>query len=422
MRCRAFIAASFGFAAGLLASSAFAAPVIASARPVLSVMNPDSALVLNADGRVVSVSTLDTPGRRFELTPTVNGATTTQVFAYESTAVTMAGHWANTVPSASAYAPYQLGHMVPSLRDVRLSARLMPSVNLDLAQGADSTAPANPFDLRNGGYDGLFLSGAALRSPYMAVADGGTYAGLTLSMGDNIRLHAGQANLPAANLSDPQLTGLSALPPDLALRIGSGARSATATSGTLELNLTDWAGLAMSASRSTTNGALQGTGASSAVNGLDTNALGISARVGFGAGWVTTMSYNEGVSHLNLARSDLLSQGGSLLKSRAYGIAIAKEGVFGDDALGIAVSRPLQVYSGGADFTSAIDEQGRLVFGKQRSEFTGSAPESDIELGYVTTFLDGALALQANASYQVNAGGERGSDAVSVLSRAKINF
>ena len=40
----------------------------------------------------------------------------------------------------------------------------------------------------------------------------------------------------------------------------------------------------------------------------------------------------------------------------------------------------------------------------------------------MTTFMDGALALQANAGYQMNVAGLGGTNAVSVISRAKINF
>jgi hypothetical protein len=36
--------------------------------------------------------------------------------------------------------------------------------------------------------------------------------------------------------------------------------------------------------------------------------------------------------------------------------------------------------------------------------------------------MDGALALQANTTYRLNANGEQGQDAVSVLSRAQIKF
>jgi hypothetical protein len=66
--------------------------------------------------------------------------------------------------------------------------------------------------------------------------------------------------------------------------------------------------------------------------------------------------------------------------------------------------------------------QVNLAFDSARGLVTGTAPESDIEFGYVTSFLGGSLALQANAAYQVNANGQRGENAVSVVSRAKINF
>jgi hypothetical protein len=40
----------------------------------------------------------------------------------------------------------------------------------------------------------------------------------------------------------------------------------------------------------------------------------------------------------------------------------------------------------------------------------------------VTTFLDGALALQANAAYQLNTQGQNGTNSLAVVSRAKIKF
>ena len=49
-------------------------------------------------------------------------------------------------------------------------------------------------------------------------------------------------------------------------------------------------------------------------------------------------------------------------------------------------------------------------------------PETDLQLGYVTSFLDGALALQANAAYQMNYQGQTGATSLAVLSRAKIKF
>ncbi len=56
------------------------------------------------------------------------------------------------------------------------------------------------------------------------------------------------------------------------------------------------------------------------------------------------------------------------------------------------------------------------------SRLPGAAPETDLQLGYVTSFLDGALALQANAAYQMNYQGQTGATSLAILSRAKIKF
>jgi hypothetical protein len=148
--------------------------------------------------------------------------------------------------------------------------------------------------------------------------------------------------------------------------------------------------------------------------GSETVALGISARFGFGDGWVTTVAYSEGITQLDLNASAVNLT--DPVRSQSYGFSLAKQGILGNDALGIAVSRPLQTF-GSTNFAklslaSVLNNRSGLA----------SAPQSDFSVGYVTTFLDGALALQANAAYQVNANGEQGQDAVSVLSRAQIKF
>jgi hypothetical protein len=55
------------------------------------------------------------------------------------------------------------------------------------------------------------------------------------------------------------------------------------------------------------------------------------------------------------------------------------------------------------------------------SRLPGSTAETDLQLGYVTSF-DGALELQANAAYQMNFQGQTGANSLAVLSRAKIKF
>ena len=143
----------------------------------------------------------------------------------------------------------------------------------------------------------------------------------------------------------------------------------------------------------------------------DSASLGISARVGFGEGWVTTIAYSEGVTQLDLNRDGLITRFDPV-RSQAYALGLAKQGLFGADALGIALSRPLQIFS--ADNLGAMNSS--LAFASSQ------ARESDVELGYITTFLDGTLALQANAAYQLNPAGVKGQTAVTGVARAKLNF
>jgi hypothetical protein len=66
--------------------------------------------------------------------------------------------------------------------------------------------------------------------------------------------------------------------------------------------------------------------------------------------------------------------------------------------------------------------QGRPQFFSRSNMLEGTTPETDIEVGYVTTFLDGSLALQTNAAYQMNVAGQNGATSVQLLSRARIKF
>ena len=198
---------------------------------------------------------------------------------------------------------------------------------------------------------------------------------------------------------------------DLARRLGAGSQLVGTTSANLNWNFSNWAAFELNAARSAGTGSLLGTART--LGGMasiaDTTSLGISARADFGEGWVTTVAYSEGVTQLDLNHVPFA---GSLaaVRSNSYALGVAKQGLFGDDAFGIALSpRPLEMYS--IANLSSIN-----------SRTLGQARESDVELGYVTTFLDGTLALQANAAYQMNAAGARGQSAVTGVARAKLNF
>ena len=129
-----------------------------------------------------------------------------------------------------------------------------------------------------------------------------------------------------------------------------------------------WGGLGVTATQvDEKNGLLggYGSGALSIADSANTTALGVSARIGFGDGWVTTASYSEGITQLDLKPSSLFSSATDL-HSRAYGIAVAKHGLFGEDSLGFAVTRPIQIYSGSAEITAAdgVDANNDLVLNR----------------------------------------------------------
>jgi len=195
----------------------------------------------------------------------------------------------------------------------------------------------------------------------------------------------------------------------LTLRLAPSLRSTGTTTANISWNLTDWSTVGITASHSIGDPLLLGSVASPLVTGpsSENSALGISARVGFAEGWVTTLTYSEGISQLDLSQIAT-----NAVRSDAYRIGVAKTGLFGNDALGIALSRPPLIY-------------GVTGFGAPANNFaltTSPARESDVELGYVTSFLDGTLALQANAAYEVNPAGVRGQNALAAVARAKLNF
>ena len=151
-------------------------------------------------------------------------------------------------------------------------------------------------------------------------------------------------------------------------------------------------------------------------------AVQAAAKFDLGSGWVTSFSYSQSISQLDL-RSGALASNADALKGSAVGISIAKQGLFGrSDALGFGVSQPVQSFSGGALLGPSPKVNLNRALVDQNGWAPAGAQETDVELGYVTTFMDGALALQANAGYQMNAQGEKGTNSISVLSRAKINF
>lgn len=313
------------------------------------------------------------------------------------------------------------------LQNFEVSAALMPGVVLNAGYNLDMAGRFNSYDVMgSSAYDGLFFSASAVNAPYASLTGGGNFVGATIALADDLHFRFGASSLdprrPGFDVpSASMLAQLQGVPRSLDQRK---ARSAMAG---MTWDFAKWGGLGITGTQTDEqNGLLGGVGSDAAplAGSASTTAVGLSARLGFGSGWVTTFSYNEGITQLNLRPNGILS-GTDTLHSRAYGMAVAKHGLFsGNDSLGLAVTRPLQIYAGGVDLATAagVGSNRNLLIGRDHVLLSGGAPETDVEFGYVTTFLDGALALQANAGYQMNLAGQSGRNSVTVLSRAKINF
>ena len=267
-----------------------------------------------------------------------------------------------------------------------------------------------------------FENYSALKSPlldqtsFLGLANGGTYAGATYAPAPNLRVRLG-AQLKSNRLDsftfDPTL-GMQGLP----LAYDNGASRSLLAGASWDL--ADWGGLNLSGIVNQQQGLPVGaspmadlTPSSTAAT---TSALNVSAHMNVGSGWVTTAAFSGGLTQLD-------QKGGSPteIDSHAYSIAIAKHGLFGADAVGFSFSRPSpSLLDNGVEMVAASGDLPPVFVANDR--MPGATPETDLQLGYVTSFLDGALALQANAAYQMNYQGQTGATSLAVLSRAKIKF
>jgi hypothetical protein len=270
------------------------------------------------------------------------------------------------------------------------------------------------------GSDALFASPADLLLPFSA-------SGREV----HVRSAIGLGNAVTLNLGESLGTSDSLLPafgPAWMQAPLAGAKfmGATAQEGFAALNwdVAPWADLGLVARQASAQGSPTAQSAALSPAKLSTQTLGVSGRVTLGNGWVTSFSYNQGITQLDLRPSAGLVAIDGAQRSRSYGLAIAKHGLFGDDALGLAVSRPAALTTGAVDLGDSMtaDPFDGFISSATRPILSGNTAETDLQLGYVTTFLDGALALQANADYQMNSAGQSGNNGVAVLSRAKINF
>ncbi len=259
----------------------------------------------------------------------------------------------------------------------------------------------------------------ALKSPllpggdFLSLANGGNYAGFTwnLSSALDVRAGAAQRNNRLDHFSFDPAAATLGLPAAY-----DNGQSRSFLVG-MNWNATSWGDLGVTAIQNSQSGIPYGVnplGNLDPATRIDTEALDVAAHLKFGNGWVTTASYAAGFSQLDRRAAPPAD-------SSFYSFAIAKHGVFGDDALGFSLSHPTPgVLNSGFDGMSALGDLPPVFVAN--GHVLDQAPETDLQLGYVTSFLHGALDLQANASYQMNYQGQTGATSLSVLSRAKIKF
>ncbi len=296
--------------------------------------------------------------------------------------------------------------------DTRIRASI-PCIRMALDAGAGldiasrftnyaAAAPASPF-----------LS--AVSAPFLNLANGGRYSGVTFVPTSDVRVRLGTSinseRLDSFHFGPAAPTGNLGV-----LYDASQTRSLLAG---LSWDISDLLGLDLTGISSDRSGVPLGiANASLIAPKASTQALGVAGHLTIGQGWVTTASFSEGLTQLE-QRPGLNTN----LREQSYSIAIAKHGLFGDDTLGLSFSRPAPSMAGGLATLMGSGDLPPLVVAQVPSLVPGrSAAENDIQLGYVTNFLNGAVALQTNAAYQTNFQGQPGATSVSLLSRAKIKF
>jgi hypothetical protein len=320
----------------------------------------------------------------------------------------------NTIPEL-ALGPAEFAQRAPASATGHIT--LLDGVTLGFGAGADLAGQFNTYDAGASRiYDGLFFSASAVNSPYATLANGGSFVDATVDLSDSVHLSFGEASLPEG-------LGATASPGMTLARFGGipvpyDTRDAGSLLAGVSWDVAQWGGVGFTASQTSERDGVLGNFDPS-VRAADTSALGVSARLQLGGGWMTTASFAQAITKLDLKPG--FGAAPDDLHTRSYGIAIAKHGLFGNDTMGVAVTRPAPGMSG-ADFDLVSGIGARPQTLPSDLLIDGQSPETDFELGYVTTFLDGSVALQTNASYQMNFAGQTGNNAVSFLSRAKIKF
>lgn len=311
------------------------------------------------------------------------------------------------------------------LSDVVMRAQLSDTTTLILGHDASPLGQLNALDLAaSNAYDGLFLSASAMNSPFVALTEDANFAAVGAKLGAGLTLAFGYAAAQddaTKALDDEMLTAEEAqayFAQDL-----SQPRSAENAVASLNWKFAPWGQVGAQVARTSEENSLLGSEEQGALNitaQAQTTSIGFGARVDMGDDWVASASWARGLTDATPVAGGLF-QSFSGIESEAYGIALAKRGIFGEsDALGIAVSRPLHIVSGSAVITAStgVTETREIIYSTETQSLASPTPETDYEVGY-TAKLGEALTLQTSVIYQQDASGLAGDDAVAAFATVK---
>ena len=371
------------------------------------------------------LSTASTPGSVGSGLKAVSGAAYSPDFGV----VTMSGMF-NTVTTPATFASTATARDVvnTTVTNLAVSASPFEDVSFDMGYRLRLSGRVNRYDAgASEAYSGLFLSASAVNSPYASLTDGGNYAGATINLADGLDVRTGYSWL-AAGSAQSGLTTTSKID-GFTVHNPSGEfaqRGASSAVVSMAWNFAAWGGLGITASQTDeVNGVLGGvgSGALDLARSANTSAVDASMRIALGPRWIATLAYGEGLTELD-PRSNGLLNSASALRSRSYGVAIATRDIFGDDSLGLALTRPMHVYGGSGILQAAtdVDASGNLTFSKERIGFAEATPETDLEVGYTKSFLDGKVSLQSDAAYQLDVAGQSGRNAATFVTRLKVGL
>lgn len=248
--------------------------------------------------------------------------------------------------AASPFAYSALGGQVTSVA-------LSPTLTLDFGRNINVVSQFSAMDPAT--TSGLLGS----ISPVSAatLADGGNYSAVTWMGDNNFNFRTGFA-FRAPDLNAPTRGSF--------LVNGPAGTSVNALMGTLNWNFADWGGANVTAVTAREDASFTGSTANKAV--------GVSAYLGLGEGWVGSISYSE--SQLDLKPIAALPQS---IVSSSYGLGIAKRGLFGDDTLGFSLFRPAP----GQGTAAMIDAIGSANIPSLaiHNRVLSAPPDADLEVG-----------------------------------------